>query len=199
MPSIGVLLMLESREQLCRLWLQFSEGVSPQAKARLIERSGSYEAVFDRFPDSCRELLSSKSIDELERIRAFGLDRMLARLEELQIQACFRADACYPALLDDIPVPPDLLFYRGRLEAQAQRAVAIVGSRRETRYGRDQAFAIARDLAQQGVTVVSGLARGIDTAAHKGALAGGGITLAVLGSGLNQGLLKNPKPVENTG
>lgn len=187
--------MPDSREQLCRLWLQFSEGVGAQAKAKLLARSGSYEAVFDGFPGSCTGLLSQRSIDELERLKAFGLDRMLARLEELQIQACFRGEPDYPQLLDAIPGPPDLLFVRGRMPPGEQRAVAIVGSRRETRYGRDQAFSIARDLAQQGVTIVSGLARGIDTAAHKGALAGGGRTVAVLGSGHNQLYPQENKPL----
>lgn len=187
--------MPENREQLCRLWLQFSEGVSLGARARLLEQFGSYEAVFDRFPASCVDLLSPRSIEELAKIKQFGLDRMLARLEELQMQVSFLGEPGYPVLLSAIPDPPDLLFYRGVLTGEAQRSVAIVGSRRETRYGREQAFGIAKELAQQGVVIVSGLARGIDTAAHRGALAGGGRTLAVLGSGLSQIYPQENKPL----
>ena len=93
-----------------------------------------------------------------------------------------------PLTLRSIPDPPHRLFCRGDPAALAKPAVAIVGSRRCTRQGRDVAFALARDLASQGLTVVSGLAYGIDVAAHRGALATGNgqgaITVAVLGSGL---------------
>ena len=93
-----------------------------------------------------------------------------------------------PLTLRSIPDPPHRLFCRGDPAALAKPAVAIVGSRRCTRQGRDIAFALARDLASQGVTVVSGLAYGIDVAAHRGALATGNgqgaTTVAVLGSGL---------------
>lgn len=179
--------MPENLEQLCRLWLAFSEGVSPRVRQKLLELRGSYQALFDGFPASCEGLLSAKSIEELKRVKDFGLDRMLLRLEELGIAIAFRGDGQnYPELLSAIPNPPDLLFYKGRLAAEERAAVAIVGSRRETRYGRSQAHQIAHDLAQEGVTIVSGLARGIDTAAHLGALDGGGITWAVLGSGLSR-------------
>ena len=93
-------------------------------------------------------------------------------------------DERYPALLGAIPSPPRLEV-RGSLEPADALAVAIVGSRHPTPYGLEVAEALAAELAARGVTIVSGLARGIDTAAHRGALQGGGRTLAVLGNGID--------------
>src|SRR2546425_11802298 len=92
-------------------------------------------------------------------------------------------DTRYPALLGAIPAPPPL-FVRGELVDDDTLALAIVGSRRPTPYGLAVAERLASDLAARGVTIVSGLARGLDTAAHRGALAAGGRTLAVPGCGL---------------
>jgi DNA processing protein len=93
-------------------------------------------------------------------------------------------DARYPALLAAIPAPP-ALWVRGTLERDDALAIAVVGTRRATAYGLAAAERLAFDLAARGVTIVSGLARGIDTAAHRGALAANGRTLAVLGSGVD--------------
>jgi DNA processing protein len=95
------------------------------------------------------------------------------------------ADADYPAVLRAIPLPPPFLFLRGGLVREDALAVAVVGSRRPSAYGLRMAERLASDLAERGVTIVSGLARGVDTAAHQGALAGAGRTVAVLGSGLD--------------
>ena len=92
------------------------------------------------------------------------------------------ADDSYPAPLRELPLPPPVLYCRGALPVGP--AVAIVGSRRATDYGREAAWLFARDLAREGVAVISGFARGGDAAAHRGALDGGGATVAVLGCGL---------------
>jgi len=92
-------------------------------------------------------------------------------------------DPMYPALLATIPSPP-ALDVRGTLEAADALAIAIVGARAATAYGVEVAESLAADLASRGVTIVSGLARGIDAAAHRGALTAGGRTLAVLGHGI---------------
>jgi DNA processing protein len=92
-------------------------------------------------------------------------------------------DPRYPALLASIPAPPEL-DVRGALEPGDALAIAIVGARQATAYGVEVAETLAADLAARGVTIVSGLARGVDTAAHRGALAAGGRTLAVLGHGI---------------
>ena len=94
-------------------------------------------------------------------------------------------DPDYPELLLQIPDPPPFLYLYGRLEQKAS-AIAVVGSRMATRYGVSVARRLSADLAACGLTVVSGMARGIDTAAHDGALLGGGRTIAVLGSGLDR-------------
>lgn len=94
-------------------------------------------------------------------------------------------DPGYPLQLRDGPEPP-VLDVRGSIRREDALAIAIVGTRRPTPYGLDVAERLARDLAARGVTIVSGLARGIDTAAHRGALAGGGRTIAVLGSGIDR-------------
>ena len=92
----------------------------------------------------------------------------------------------FPALLKEIPDPPERLWHVGDLAAAHAPAVAIVGSRRCSRYGRDMAFGLAEQVAGRGVTVVSGLAFGVDAAAHRGALSAGGRTVAVMAGGLDR-------------
>jgi DNA processing protein len=112
-----------------------------------------------------------------------GIHEETARAERVTGRAVVRADAAYPPGLRAIPDAPETLHVRGRLRDADALAVAIVGSRRATPYGLDVADVLAADLAARGVTIVSGLARGIDAAAHRGALRVGGRTVAVLGSG----------------
>ncbi|HYM21868.1 MAG TPA: DNA-processing protein DprA, partial [Vicinamibacterales bacterium] len=95
------------------------------------------------------------------------------------------SDAAYPIVLTTIPDPPPVLWTLGRIESLNAPAVAIVGSRAASPYAVSVAERLARDLARAGLVVVSGLARGVDSAAHRGALAGGGATIAVLGSGVD--------------
>jgi DNA processing protein len=94
-------------------------------------------------------------------------------------------DPCYPELLGRIDAPPEKLYAKGAMERNDALAIAIVGSRQPTPYGRHMARRISGDLAKAGVTVISGLARGIDTEAHQAALRKGGRTIAVLGCGLD--------------
>lgn len=181
-----------NQNQLVRLALAYCS-LSYQAKIRLFERFPDAEEILSAPPSLLYELMGEKALKEWEAIRSRGFDRLYSQLETLQIRICFREEEAFPKSLLPIPDSPELLFYKGVLRAE-ERCIAIVGSRRETRYGREQAFQIAKGLAEQGVCIISGLARGIDTAAHQGALAGGGRTLAVLGSGL-----ENIYPSENLG
>ncbi len=113
------------------------------------------------------------------------LDRELKLFFESRADAAVWTDPDYPLLLKRIYDPPVLFYYEGDLKAEDRNAVALVGSRRASEYGMKTAYELAYQIASNGITVVSGMARGIDTAAHKGAVAAGGRTVAVLGCGLN--------------
>ena len=98
--------------------------------------------------------------------------------------SCRSSNPSYPRLLNEIDDPPGILFSLGDIQSSDALAMAIVGTRHATHYGLRQAERLATGLARSGLTIVSGLARGIDAAAHRGALSAGGRTLAVLGSGI---------------
>jgi DNA processing protein len=112
-------------------------------------------------------------------------DADLAAMERLRVELLPWGDERYPPLLREIADPPCALYVRGTLEPRDRSAVAVVGTRTPSIYGREVAASFSRGLAAAGLTVVSGLARGIDTQAHRGALAAGGRTLAVLGCGVD--------------
>ena len=139
----------------------------------LLRRFGSARAAL-------RATLTDRAVEAGEDL-AWAHDQ-LARAAGLGVTLVGFHDPRYPPLLRHIHDPPPCLFVRGRVELLQQAGVAIVGSRRCSPYGGEVARAFARDLAGLGLAVVSGLARGIDAAAHEGALAAGA-TLAVLGSG----------------
>ncbi|QPC80852.1 DNA-protecting protein DprA [Phototrophicus methaneseepsis] len=121
----------------------------------------------------------------LTRRKQIDLNCEIDRIQRLGVHLMTLDDADYPVDLRRIPDPPPVLYIRGHLTEQDSLALAIVGTRRATRYGRDATFTISRQLASRGVTIVSGLALGIDTAAHEGALAANGRTLAILGCGID--------------
>lgn len=109
----------------------------------------------------------------------------LKKADDLGIQFIHLGDPGYPARLRAIPDPPPCIYVKGALSEADAVALAVVGSRRFTYYGREVGTRLARDCAARGMTIVSGMARGIDSCAHKGALDAGGRTLAVLGCGLD--------------
>ncbi|MFQ5510574.1 MAG: DNA-processing protein DprA [Candidatus Krumholzibacteriia bacterium] len=121
-----------------------------------------------------------------------AFDAQLRSMKRHGVRAVTFLDGRYPAYLRDIARAPPILFYRGELSCLHQRGVAIVGTRNPTARACDFAAALARDLVELDIAVVSGVARGIDTAAHRGALARDGITVGVVGSGLDV-----PYPPEN--
>lgn len=176
--------MPETAERLCLAWLACADSLGLKAREKLLSQFPSAQALFERFPASAQEIVGAKAFEELAELRRKGLDKLDSALTKAKIRLAVPGDDFFPSPLTDIPDSPALLFFQGTLVKNEPRAVSLVGSRRETRYGREQAFKIARGLAAKGVTVVSGLARGIDTAAHLGALDAGGRTIAILGSGL---------------
>ena len=181
-----------TREEQCRLWLQSAPSLSWRTREALLTYFGCAESIFEQMGPTVQMMAGDKAYAELQQMKTVGLDALIDRLHRCGAEIIFCGRAGYPALLGEINDPPHALFIRGT-PAEDRFSVAIVGSRRDTRYGRSQAFSIARDLAAAGVTVVSGLARGIDTAAHEGALSGGGRTVAVLGNGIDR-----VYPEENT-
>ena len=134
-----------------------------------------------------RRLLAAGPRDETDQpvdVRARAADA-IRRAGAASIAAIPWSDAAYPVALTTIADPPPVLWTRGRAEALSAPAVAIVGSRAASPYGLAVAEQLAADLAANGLVIVSGLARGVDSAAHRGALAAGGVTVAVLGSGVD--------------
>lgn len=162
-------------------------GVGPVRMGRLLRSFGTLQAAWGA------SLVALRAGGLEERVAAnavatFATYNPLAAWERLTgsgMVVYTQGDAEYPRLLREIPHAPALLFVRGTLAAADDRAVAIVGTRRATAYGREVARQMAAGLAEVGVTVVSGLARGIDGTAHTAALDAGGRTLAVLAHGLD--------------
>ncbi len=177
----------ENQELIDSLRLSLVADVGPITRRALLARFGSPGAVFEASPDELRgvkgvgpKLLDRilAAPDEVDALREISLCR------EHGIEILTDTDDDYPRLLHEIHDPPAILFIRGRLLPRDAVAVAMVGTRHATHYGLAQAEKLAAGLARSGVTIVSGLARGIDAAAHRGALSGGGRTIGVLGSGL---------------
>ena len=178
--------MADDLQDWLQLWL--TPGVGPVLGRKLIRHFGTPTAVLAASYSDLRTVgvpeETAKAI--VGKVSEAAAERQLAALGRSGGQALTLTDSAYPALLREIPDPPLVLFVRGRwAEAFAQPCLAIVGSRACSTYGRNVATRLARDLAEQGVTIVSGFARGIDTAAHEAALDVGGRTVAVLGTGLD--------------
>ena len=169
--------------------LNMTSGVGPRVSARLLEHFGSAEAVFNA---PRRELDLLRLLPEtVDSIVAHDLDQRagaeIARVRQLGGDIIILDDGVYPALLREIFDPPMVLYVKGAwAECLERPCVAIVGSRRCSTYGQNAALMLSRELAQRGATIISGLARGIDAAAHRGALEAGGRTVAVMGTGLDQ-------------
>ncbi len=154
----------------------------------LVERFGSPRAAWMASGEDlvARGGFEPRAAAYLVRCRSeLDLQAEVARLQELNITYITSDEKGYPHLLRVIFDPPPGLFIRGSLPPAGEQAVAVVGSRRPTPYGVTVAEKLAGELARAGVTVVSGMARGIDSAAHRGALEAGGRTVAVLGCGVD--------------
>jgi len=168
--------------------LNLIEHVGPIRLRQLLEHFGEAPEVLRA---SKQQLLQVRNIGEetAEAIanweKTIDLNGELKRIGEFGCRIVTQADAEYPELLRQIYDPPILLYVKGQMLPKDKNAVAMVGSRMTTHYGMEAARRLAYQLAYVGVTVVSGAARGIDSAAHQGALSGKGRTIAVLGTGIN--------------
>lgn len=173
-----------------RYWIGFTlvKGIGAVRFQRLLDRFGDAESAWMGAPAELAEAgLSLKLIERLVALREkVDLTRIWDQIQSQKIQVLTWLDEAYPQRLKEIEQPPPVLYLRGELSSEDDWAVAVVGSRRVTSYGRQVTEEIASFLAANGVTVVSGLARGVDALAHKAALKAGGRTLAVLGSGVDR-------------
>lgn len=152
-----------------------TEQVGSAKVADLARNAGSVAAAWDAYPKKVAR--SGGEVDWRAEFR---------KAEKYGVTLVTPADDGYPQQLRDAPGRPLALYVKGDIKALSIPSVAIVGTRRATAYGLDQAYRFGRDLAEAGWCVVSGLALGIDAEAHKGALAGKGVTVGVIGSGLDQ-------------
>ncbi|MGA2582262.1 MAG: DNA-processing protein DprA [Tepidisphaeraceae bacterium] len=176
-----------------RHWLQLAltEGIGPILIGRLLQAAGGAEAACEADAKMLREIdgigsAKSHTIRESLKRAAGEVDAELDRCQAAGARLICMDDPEYPELLKSISDPPPVLYIRGALEPRDLNAVGIVGSRRCSHYGREQAERFGALLAQAGITVISGGARGVDSAAHRGAMApAAGRTIAVLGCGVD--------------
>ncbi|MDX1566733.1 MAG: DNA-processing protein DprA [Longimicrobiales bacterium] len=177
------------------LRLRSVPGVGDHTLARLVRKFGSASVALDVSDGAFAEVAGWKAA----RARRTGpdptggdvrdidgeIDRVFQRVEELGLRVVGLGSPGYPTALEDLHDPPPVLFLRGRPEILERPSVAIVGSRKATAYGRRSAEVLGAALARAGIVVTSGLALGVDAAAHRGALQAGGEALGVLGSGVD--------------
>jgi DNA processing protein len=170
-------------------WVGFNmvKGIGSVRFKSLLSAFGSAEAAWNASPQALLEAgLSPKIVEGFSRLRKdVSLEQVEQRIHALGVQLLTWDDAAYPRHLKEIDQPPPVIYVRGTLEPQDDWAVAVVGTRKVTAYGRQVAEDVAAVLAHSGVTIVSGLARGVDSIAHQAAINAGGRTLAVLGSGVD--------------
>ncbi|MGC9394634.1 MAG: DNA-processing protein DprA [Anaerolineae bacterium] len=172
-----------------RYWLGFNlvRGIGPVRLRMLLDFFGDIQSAWEAPERALREVkLDRRSLRNFLKLRhQVDLDEVLRQVERAGAQVLTWDTPDYPSLLRQIDGAPPVLFVRGTLTPADEWSVAMVGTRKATVYGREVAHRLATDLVQNRVTLVSGLARGIDSIAHKAALEAGGRTLAVLGSGVD--------------
>ncbi len=180
--------------------LNMIRGIGSRTANQLIDRLGSPAQIFAASrlslekeglkPETIRELHDSEILEKA--------NAEIERLEQLGARVVTLNDEEYPPLLREIHDPPIALYVRGDLKkACDQPCLAVVGSRRSSTYGLNAAQSLSRDLAANGLTIISGMARGIDASAHRGALEAGGLTIAVVGTGLEMTYPKEHKKLED--
>ncbi|WP_246439079.1 DNA-processing protein DprA [Teredinibacter franksiae] len=184
--------MLSAVEQ--KLLFQQLPGVGAASYWKLMERSPSLSSVLESPPDTFADIFSEEARQLLREFQHAGEDCALVRkiradlawAEQHEVQVIDTDDEHYPELLREIKRPPPLLYVAGDVTQLSFPQVAVVGSRNPSPSGRGSAFEFSKSLASAGFTITSGLALGIDAAAHQGALACQGKTIAVLGTGIDQ-------------
>jgi DNA processing protein len=175
-------------ERLFYLGLNRVKGIGAARFKALLDHFGDPQTAWEAPPAALRAAgLPEPIAENLVQVRAsVDLNSLMAELEAHNVTLLTWLDEAYPRRLKEIAQPPPVLYVRGDLTPQDEWAVAIVGTRKMTHYGEEVAQELASFLARNGVTVVSGLALGVDAAAHQAALDAGGRTIAVLGCGVDQ-------------
>lgn len=171
------------------IWLSSIPGIGAKRFYYLVKRFGSPKAVWEC---ACKDILDASGLIGDKVVQNVIVHKSVEYLEKAQkivddpdIEVITLVDDEYPKLLKTIYDPPPVLYCKGQPLKETQYMVSIVGSRRTSEYGRQMAEKLAYELSCAGVTVVSGLARGIDTMAHRGAIRAGGYTIGVLGCGVD--------------
>lgn len=180
----------QEHEPNLRYWLGFNlvSGIGPAKVQALLDHFGDIASAWHATEDQLQRIGIDKRAAQalLEARQALDLEAELERVRKARLGLLSWESADYPRLLREIPAAPPLIYVRGRLRDQDQWAVAVVGTRRLTAYGRQVTQDLVGGLSRSGITIVSGLAKGIDAIAHRTALDSGGRTIAVLGCGLDQ-------------
>ena len=177
-----------SNETISLIHLNMIQGVGLKTLQILRDVFGSAERTLQATPDELEKIdqLSPAMRDLLKRKPIqYPIERELELIHEYGCQVMTLYDAAYPQCLKAIDTPPLVLYIRGELTPEDSLSLSIVGSRDAKDYGRKVSYRLSYQLAQHGLMVVSGLAKGIDTSAHRGALEAGGRTIAVMGNGLS--------------
>lgn len=173
-----------------KFWIGFNlvKGIGAVRMRALLSYFDSLEEAWNAAPEQLQSAgLSPKLAESVVRMRAsVDLEKIWSQIEQQGIQILTWEDELYPPRLKEIEQPPPVVYVRGEITLEDHFAVAIVGTRRITPYGRQITEELASFLAGQGITIVSGLARGVDAVAHTAALKAGGRTIAVLGSGVDK-------------
>jgi DNA processing protein len=171
-------------------WVGFNlvKGIGAVRLQALLDYFGSLEIAWNAPAEGLLSAgLPQKIVEAFVKMRtSVDLEGIMARLEEQGIQVLIREDGNYPHRLREVDQPPPVLFLRGELLPEDEFSVAVVGTRRVTPYGRQVATELASYLGANGITVISGLARGVDAIAHDAVMKAGGRTIAVLGSGVDR-------------
>lgn len=172
-----------------KYWIGFNfvKGIGSVRLTALLEYFGDLSIAWNAPADGLQSAgLHPRIIENLNKVRSsINLDKVIEYLQEQEITVLTWGNPDYPRLLNEIDQSPPVLFVRGKILADDDWAIAIVGSRKVTAYGKQVTEEMASGLAMNGITVISGLARGIDGVAHRAALNAGGRTIAVLGSGVD--------------
>lgn len=173
------------REKIC-IFLCSTYTIGGVRAERLLARFGSPRAVYEAEAEEWRECVGNSAAEALERQKKSGeWEQEYGQLSEQQIHFLLREEKGFPGKLAEIPDPPYGIFYRGKLPDENEPAVAVIGARECSEYGRYVAEELGQYLGRAGIQVISGMARGIDGISQQAALSAGGTSYGVLGCGVD--------------